>query len=269
MFKLLTTFIAVYEQRSFSLAARELYISQPTVSAQIQQLEASLGVQLFDRDGRKSIQATAAGDYFYRHAQQLLHQWQQLEQDIQVVHQQRTPLRFGTSQTTATILLPQLLPDLSTALPNIEWRIHVANSEAILNGIRHQQLDLGIIEKPLVAPDVQRIVFGGDTLSHVGQLDAPWLVREAGSGVGYYTRRYWEQHNLNPDNVIEVDASSVLLELLAQGFGQSLISKSTIPPNVPVHHNSDVTRQFYLVYDREPSQTVTRVVQRLLADKEQ
>lgn len=52
MFKLLQTFVAVYETRSFSKAAAQRFISQPTVSVHIQQLEKELGAQLFHRNGR-------------------------------------------------------------------------------------------------------------------------------------------------------------------------------------------------------------------------
>ncbi len=65
MFNLLRTFMAVYETRSFSLAAEHLFTSQPTVSHHIQQLEHELNVTLFERNKRSATVPTAAADILY------------------------------------------------------------------------------------------------------------------------------------------------------------------------------------------------------------
>ncbi|WP_143787025.1 LysR family transcriptional regulator, partial [Oenococcus oeni] len=58
MFKLLESFIAVYETRNFSKAAEELFLSQPTISVHINQLEKQLDTSLFERNGRTEIRPT-------------------------------------------------------------------------------------------------------------------------------------------------------------------------------------------------------------------
>lgn len=68
MLKLIKTFIAVYETRSFSKAADQLFISQPTVSVHIKQLEEQLNVKLFDRNGRMFLSPTLNARRFYQHA---------------------------------------------------------------------------------------------------------------------------------------------------------------------------------------------------------
>ena len=60
MIELLKTFIVVYETRNFSLAAKQLYKTQPTISLQIQRLEAELGFKLFERKGKQLILPTSA-----------------------------------------------------------------------------------------------------------------------------------------------------------------------------------------------------------------
>ena len=75
MLKLIKTFIAVYETRSFSKAADQLFISQPTVSVHIKQLEEQLNVKLFDRNGRMFLSPTLNARRFYQHATQLLDDW--------------------------------------------------------------------------------------------------------------------------------------------------------------------------------------------------
>ncbi len=65
MDKLIATFLVVYETRNFSVAARQLFISQPSVSVQINQLESRLGVTLFNRNGRRQIEPTQAAKRLY------------------------------------------------------------------------------------------------------------------------------------------------------------------------------------------------------------
>ena len=76
MFKLLQTFIAVYETRSFSKAADQLFISQPSVSVHIKQLETELKTTLFDRNGRTELAPTTNARMLYQRALALLDDWQ-------------------------------------------------------------------------------------------------------------------------------------------------------------------------------------------------
>lgn len=66
MFKFLETFMVVYKTRSFSLAAQQLFITQPTVSNQIKQLELQLHTELFERKSRREIVPTEAANLLYK-----------------------------------------------------------------------------------------------------------------------------------------------------------------------------------------------------------
>lgn len=83
MFNLLRTFMAVYETRSFSLAAEHLFTSQPTVSHHIQQLEHELNVTLFERNKRSATVPTAAADILYDFSGNMLAEWDKTKQALQ------------------------------------------------------------------------------------------------------------------------------------------------------------------------------------------
>ncbi|KRM71993.1 LysR family transcriptional regulator [Lacticaseibacillus brantae] len=268
MFKWLETFQAVYETRSFSQAARLRFISQPSVTAQIQQLETTLGVTLFARGDRKHVVPTPAADYLYQNASKILQRLNQVQHDIGRFANQQTQLTIGASQTTANTLLPQILPPLAAALPTITWQIQVDNSEAVLAGVSRQAFDLGFIEKPLISDDVHRRTIGHDDLIHVGIQNGPWLVREAGSGVGFYTRRYWQDQGLHPKSVIEINHNDTLIQLLESGFGQSLIPNTLLPAGLPVIQPSHISRALYLIYPHQPHPQVAQVIQQIMAQSQ-
>ena len=81
----LETFKIVYETQNFSKAAELLFVSQPTVSAHIKQLEEELNTQLFIRNGRMNISATPQAHLLYQRGLNLLDDWQHLYQEINKV----------------------------------------------------------------------------------------------------------------------------------------------------------------------------------------
>lgn len=240
----LATFKLVYETRSFSKAAAMLFIAQPTVSAQIKQLEGQLHTPLFIRNGRGAVGLTPAADTLYDKACEILATWASVQDHLSQgpAHQQ---LRLFASHSFAMYVLPKVLPQLARDFPNIAFSIQVANSQAVQTAILNHDADLGFIEKPLAARGIDRVEFLADQLVKAGQGE-PWLVREADSGVGYYTRRYLDEQNSAP-KIMTVASNAVIVELLKNGFGQSIISKRATS-ELPVEDlGPQFLRHFYLI----------------------
>lgn len=93
MFKWLETFRVVYETKSFSKASEILFISQPTVSAQIKQLENEFQTQFFVRNGRKEVNVTPQADILYQRVVNLMDDWEKVYREVQN-NQQRISLVF-------------------------------------------------------------------------------------------------------------------------------------------------------------------------------
>lgn len=110
MDKFIKTFMAVYETRNFSLAAKQLFISQPSVSVKIHQLEEQLGVVLFERNGHRQVRPTTAATHFYKTAEQLLQTWQQGTQEVQqlAAHPRKKTLSWVSHRRPRWNCYPQL-----------------------------------------------------------------------------------------------------------------------------------------------------------------
>ncbi|WP_242703838.1 LysR family transcriptional regulator [Candidatus Enterococcus moelleringii] len=225
LFKLLETFRVVYETRNFSKAGEILFISQPSVSSQIKQLEAELKTTLFLRNGRKEIVATPQADLLYQGTLDLLENWNGLLTELSSERDQTTVCRIAASHTFAVYVLPQLMKELVPKFPEVSFSLRMLNSMEVLDAISKHEADLGFIEKPLSTGNVQRFTLMEDQLVLAGKQDStPWLVREPSSGVYYYTKRYLEENNLTPP-LMEVHNNEVIRELLKQGVGRSILSK--------------------------------------------
>lgn len=242
--KNLTTFKTVYETRSFSKAAALLFIAQPTVSAQIKQLEAEFNTPLFIRNGRGQLGVTPAATQLYQAASDMLASWAQVHEAL-VAGPAVRHLRLAASHTFATALLPRLLPGLYTQFPAVRFSVAMANSYAVQTAVAQHDADLGVIEKPLVTTGLDRTPLMADQLVLAGAGD-PFLVREPESGVAYYTARYLAEHNAQGPQ-LTVSSNAIIVALLQQGFGRSLLSSRAAAglPTTPL--GPDFVRHFYLL----------------------
>jgi len=269
MLKHLETFKAVYETRNFSHAAEQLFISQPTVSTQIKQLETDLQTTLFTRNGRQEILPTASGTLLYRQAQKLLEQWAATKLALQANTQSSRPVCWlGASHTTASVVLPTLLQQLAPLSGQFNFQVTLANSAVILTQMTQHKLDFGLIEKPLVTDHLNRLAFGQDELVHAGDFTSPlWLIREPNSGVRHYTEAYLKANNITPAETMIIHSNQIIADLLAQGIGQSIISEHVLAPHVPTAAlNSNYHRQFYLLTKTSPTPQL-QPVQALIMDQ--
>ncbi|MGX7199345.1 LysR family transcriptional regulator [Enterococcus nangangensis] len=249
MLKQLTTFKTVYETRSFSKTALLLFIAQPTVSAQIKQLENDLQTQLFIRSGRQELQVTAAADFLYHKTLGLLDDWEEVVQALRLQQEEVRLIRLGASHTFASYVLPQVLPLLHAAFPKIKFIVELLNSFEVLQALTQHQIDLGFIEKPLASKELTRHTLLADELVLVGDCKGPWLVRESSSGVYYYTQRYLEEAGLTPE-ILTIKNNEIIVALLRQGFGCSLLSKRAAEGLPYQKLGPSYQREFYLLQQK-------------------
>lgn len=246
MFKLLRTFQVVYETRSFSQTARMLFMSQPAVSNQIKQLEHELDTTLFLRNGRKEMETTKQADLLYQRSLELLEDWQATVSAIASENNAGAACRIAASHTSGAYLLPPLVKELSIQFPELRLSIEIANSEHVLEKIRRHHIDFGFIEKPLTSSQAVRHALSEDELVIAGDPTGPWLIREATSGVYHYTKRYFEEHDLHPEQLIEVRSNQMIVALLKSGFGRSVLSELAVPAGIKSAYTG-YQRNFYML----------------------
>ncbi|MEZ4726363.1 MAG: LysR family transcriptional regulator [Caldilineaceae bacterium] len=151
----LRSLVMIVREGSFTAAAEKLFVTQSALSQQIKALEMELGVQLFERRGRR-LTITAPGEVVLARAEQMLAQLQQLHDDLaalQGIAQGR--LRIGTSDTLCLYLLPPVVQAFRRAHPAVE--IHLANrpSREVVALLLEGTLDFGIITLPVNEPQLE------------------------------------------------------------------------------------------------------------------
>lgn len=135
-------FLAVHEHLNFRRAAESCFVSQPSLSAQIAQLESLLGVELFERD-RRGVKVTRAGEALVSEARQTLASVQRFGQLARSLGKPLSgPLRLGVIPTIGPYLLPKVLPAVHTAHPDLRVFLREDMTANLVEQLEAGKLDL-------------------------------------------------------------------------------------------------------------------------------
>lgn len=136
---------AIAAEGSFKRAADSLYVSQPAVSLQVQNLERQLDVPLFDRGGRRA-QLTEAGHLLLEYGDRILSLCQETCRAVEDLQNlQGGTLIVGASQTTGTYLLPRMIGQFRQRYPEVAVQLHVHSTRRTAWAVANGQIDLAII----------------------------------------------------------------------------------------------------------------------------
>jgi len=251
MFRDIVAFQKVYETRSITKAAKELYVTQPSVSIQIKKLEDKLGVQLFKRNGNKGLVPTENANRFYRDSQIVLNNWENSLNHLVKKHRSnRIKCVIGASPTAANHVLPPLMVSLERYFDKFDFELITADSEKVLEEIIKREIDFGIVEKPIVTHEVEQVAFASDELVLAGDIDSPeWILGKPGSTQREYTDKYFNEHHIRPTKVIKVNDNTLITNMVARKIGKAIVSKRSIKGTLLPYEqlSNDFCNQLYLI----------------------
>ncbi|WP_199614396.1 selenium metabolism-associated LysR family transcriptional regulator [Paenibacillus alkalitolerans] len=280
----LNVFYAAATNRNFSETAKALHMSQPTVSQQIQQLEDTLHVKLFERTTR-TIKLTQAGYILYRYAERIIQLVQSAEKELTVFSQTlHGDLDIGASTTIGEHVLPYLLGNFKRQYPSVLLRMRIGNSQTIVDQLLKNEIHLGFIEAPIFHPLLQHFPFLEDELVAVCSdgyehpllakkesmalkdlRDIPLILREQGSGTRQIINESLQNVNFNPNElnvVMELGNTESVKAAVEAGIGITILSKSAILKELKLGTLRIVNvkgvrfkRYFYIVSDKNKAQT--------------
>lgn len=238
-------FIKVVELKSFSRAAEELYMTQPAVSQYIHSLEESVGTKLLERTN-KVISLTKAGEIVYIKGKEILRLYSNMHRLIDdLTNQAKGAISIGASYTFGEYILPHIIARMKEEYPNIKPSISIGNTKEIIELVRNNSLDIGIIEG---AWENQRTLtieqFAEDTMYIVASAlteglrvkeivtvqdlqDETWIIRESGSGTREATEKLFQKLGINPLNKMEFGSTQVIKESVEAGLGITFISQAS------------------------------------------
>ena len=242
-FQQLDYFLAAFRHGSFSAAAEELHLAQPSLSEQVRKLEAELGVALFARVGRGLV-PTDAGRELRPHAERVLADVDRARDAVSAVRELRGGIAtFGTWGGARFFPGADFIADFRRRYPAVRVRVVGQNSAEVVEQVRDGELEAGMVVLPVDdrGLDVQPIL--RDELVHVsadparlrramtieGLAQVPLIFADASYGSEDPTRRHLAELaqrvgvTLEPD--IDVEDVEAALDLAARGLGDTILSR--------------------------------------------
>jgi len=213
----LRAFVTVVDRGSFSAAARDMGISQPAVTMQVQGLESDLGATLLDRRYRR-VDLTEAGRALLPHARRVLDQLEQAREDIQSLSGTITGrLTVAASTTPGVYVVPFLLGSFLSANPEVGVSIVVHDTAAVVEAVEMGTAQIGVTGASVRGARVRFEELGHDELILIATprhplagrsklvlselCDEAWVLRESGSGTRQMAERLLAEHGLEPSEL--------------------------------------------------------------------
>lgn len=267
----LLIFMTVAEQGSMSAAARALYLSQPTVSQAIRELETHYNGLLFERFGKK-LYLTDRGKLLLPQARELVHSFQHLEE--MMLNQGQSPtLKLGSTITVGTCLTPDLILELRQAFPDLNVYSYVSNTRDIEKKLLRSELDAAVVEGEIQSSDLVVLPIIDDTLVLAAGKEHPfytkeyltvqelnnqkYAVREAGSGTRQLFEDFAARHDISYEIAWEANSPGTLLNAVLNDRILSVMSLRLMEPEIKkqsVHvfyqEQGEWNRKFKLVYHK-------------------
>lgn len=243
----LKTFIAVAEKKSFSDAAKILFVTQPTITSQIKALEEELNTKLFERTTKK-VEMTQSAVILYKYAREIIRLSDSAQKEILKIEEiMHGDLSMGCSLTIGEYILPLYLKKFKDLYPLIRMNVDISNSNKIVTNLKDQLIDVGLIETPIDDPQIMVEPFLADELILIAapnyfstkemevsmdQLKhTPLIMREKGSGTRAVVEEYLNQAGMSIDElnvVMELGSTEAIKATVESGLGVSIISKNAI-----------------------------------------
>lgn len=240
--KQLKTFIAVAEYKKMNEAAKRLYISQPTVSQIISDLEAEYHVQLFERSSR-SLKITPAGLLLLDNAREIVAIHNHLEQAMENIHSHR-PLRVGATLTVGNTLMASLVERLNRQFPDIDVTVSVDNTKIIEYQMIRDELDVALVEGIIVRQEILTEPVLEDTLCLICGRKHPFaakssvtiedlrhqdfIMREKGSGTRAIFENIMLTHHIPFSTKWECSTRCAIIDAVRHNLGLAVLSERCV-----------------------------------------
>ena len=243
----LQVFHTVAKVMSFTKAAEALHMTQPAVTFQVKQLEDFFNTRLFDRTHNK-ITLTEAGKVVYDYSGQVLELYERMNSDVREMTGEVTgTLVVGASTTVAEYMLPSLLGAFKKQYDDVNIRLQVGNTDAIVAMVENNMIDFGLVEAPVHNKNLDVHICRIDEMQLICPKDHPlakrnkvtiedirkygYVSREEGSGSRAVINTYIREQGMSYSDlkvVMELGSPEAVKMAVESDVGVAIVSRTTL-----------------------------------------
>jgi DNA-binding transcriptional LysR family regulator len=259
--------------KSFSKAADKLFLTQPTISNHIHNLEKELGTALFNRTN-KNITLTNAGEILFKYAVSILNKRDHAFFSLNAYKGRiEGILEIASSSIPEQYYLTELMCSFSQKYPDVKYNLMKYDTKKVIDKLNLGEIDFGIVGAKKDSPQLDYMdimdddivlvaptsgVFDSDTIDLEALKDTQIIMREEGSGTRAVVEAALKSRSISYGDlnvVAEIESTETIKKLVINGLGVSFISKKALEYELQNNQlqiiqvkNLDITRKFYFVY---------------------
>jgi len=240
----LRAFYQVAKCQNVSLAARQLFVSQPAVTAQVKLFEESCGLKLFKRKGRNLI-LTDEGETIFNFSKKIFEYEQKIEDAVaQMKELKKGSLRLGSARTYARYFMPFLLTGFRDAFPHIKIHLDEGSSREMIHSLIELKNEVVIIAKADEHPNIAFVPFSREELvlilppnhrlTNRGRIgfeqfaQEPIIMKDPGSGTRKLVDELFAENECSPNILMETGDAEIIKLLVQHGEGVSFLVKEAV-----------------------------------------
>jgi len=288
----LRVFVVAAKHLSFTKAAEELFLTQPTVSMQMKQLTKAVGLPLFEQIGKR-LYLTQAGQILYDSCQRIFNELGEFESAIADMKGLKQGQLNLSAVSTTKFFLPRMIGPFCQQYPGVELSLRFTNHEGILHYLNENQDDLyilsqlpstvdvvshRILENPLVAiASANHPLAQKRHISFERLMQEPFIMREPGSGTRQALEELFQKHQAHPQVRLELGSNEAIKQAILGGLGVSVLSQHTLTLEKDTGlfaildvEDLPIQRNWYAIYPsgKQPSVVARAFLEYLEADPE-
>lgn len=239
-FKQLKLFQAFADAKSVSMAAKQLFVTQPTASMQLKEITQSVGIPLYEVISKK-IYLTDAGKELAHTARDILNTWSTFEQQMDATKGiSRGKLKIAVV-STAKYFMPRLIGQFCKKYPDIDVSLEILNRNGVVARMMDNLDDIYIMSQPPKGMALEDHIFMDNHLVAIAALGSPiakrskialnalkdhrFILREQGSGTRMTVDNFFKKMKFQPDVRMELGSNEAIKEAVAGRLGIGVLSK--------------------------------------------
>ncbi|MFR5264269.1 LysR substrate-binding domain-containing protein [Clostridium sp.] len=281
-FRKLKIFYETATSLNMTEVGRKLYISQPSVSQAIKEIEIETGARLFDRIGKR-LYLTYEGELYLKYVNRVLNLHNEaltLLNDCK--NNIKGRIRIGASTTIGSCFLPKIIKEFLDENKNIDIVITIGNSEEVENKLLNNEVDIGFIEGNVLSKELIVDYSWKDELVFIGFKGANekneydllnrFIMREKGSGTRQIIENYLNSKNIDYKISMELGNVEAIIQLVEVGLGISCVPFRAVSSKLEkgdievlnIINEENIKRDFKLIYhqDKFLSETICSFIKK-------
>lgn len=228
----LNIFFEVCKQKSFTKAAKKLYISQSAVSIQIKKLESELNTTLIER-GSKNFKLTFTGRELFKIANNLFEKINRMENEIsKIVNNDKPKIVIGATHNIGEPLLPQIIAAYSQLKPSIQYDLYIKNPESLIKNLKDGILDIILLEDEYIDTEIKflqtdiypYVLITPPNITNINQIKKMNFLKKENYATSKYLNFFQQENQFKFKSEFIVNGSNAVIKnLVMNNMGVSIL----------------------------------------------